>query len=531
MFIHISPEVDTLGETLSTLKFAERVATVELGAARVNKDTSEVKELKEQIASLKLALARKESESDQTQIPRVITPDKLLRRKSLGVSKSANTRQFQTKHKPSLVDDVNSIEGQSDSASSVDLQGLVGSSPPSWKSPSTDGKEEISEWVDKHEDEITRSNNKSQTQLDKRVSSLKREPASRGGNVVVDKGFEVRKIPYEEDANESDETATSDGSESSNMMWQLNVQVNVPRAAASSNGSSGSSTKLKKSLTKTKSMIPSLIPAPTRRLSLGANSSPGQTSSSRQSSNTVVVKKRQNPKKESEQDQTQIPRALTPDKLLRRKSLGVSKSANTRQFQTKHKPSLVDDVNSIEGQSDSASSVDLQGLVGSSPPSWKSPSTEGKEEISEWVDKHEDEITRDKRVSSMKREPSSRAVESKKINVVDNKGFEVRKIPYEEEANESDETATSDGSESSNMMWQLNVQVNVPRAAASSNGSLGSSTKLKKSLTKTKSMIPSLIPAPTRRLSLGANSSPGQTSSTRQSSNTVVVKKRQNPNK
>ncbi|XP_033133656.1 kinesin-like protein KIN-14H isoform X1 [Brassica rapa] len=292
MFIHISPEVDTLGETLSTLKFAERVATVELGAARVNKDTSEVKELKEQIASLKLALARKESESDQTQIPRVITPDKLLRRKSIGVSKSANTRQFQTKHKPSsLVDDVNSIEGQSDSASSVDLQGLVGSSPPSWKSPSTDGKEDISEWVDKHEDEITR---------DKRVSSMKREPSSRAVESkkinVVDKGFEVRKIPYEEEANESDETATSDGSEPSNMMWQLNVQVNVPRAAASSNGSSGSSTKLKKSLTKTKSMIPSLIPAPTRRLSLGANSSPGQTSSSRQSSNTVVVKKRQNPK-------------------------------------------------------------------------------------------------------------------------------------------------------------------------------------------------------------------------------------------
>lgn len=59
---------------------------------------------------MKLALARKESEPDQTQIPRVITPDKVLRRKSLGVSKSANTRQFQTKHKPSLVDDVNSIE-------------------------------------------------------------------------------------------------------------------------------------------------------------------------------------------------------------------------------------------------------------------------------------------------------------------------------------------------------------------------------------------------------------------------------------
>ncbi|XP_057439244.1 kinesin-like protein KIN-14I [Lotus japonicus] len=61
MFVHISPESDAIGETLSTLKFAERVATVELGAARVNKDsTADVKELKEQIASLKAALARKE---------------------------------------------------------------------------------------------------------------------------------------------------------------------------------------------------------------------------------------------------------------------------------------------------------------------------------------------------------------------------------------------------------------------------------------------------------------------------------------
>ncbi|CAA7053253.1 unnamed protein product [Microthlaspi erraticum] len=302
MFIHISPEIDALGETLSTLKFAERVATVELGAARVNKDTSEVKELKEQIASLKLALARKESEADQTQQPRPLTPDKILRRKSLGVSssfsKSANTRQFQTKLKPpQTIDDVNSIEGQSDSASSVDLQGLVGS--PSWKSPSIDGKEEEvefisgSEWVDKHEDELTRNKNRSaQTQLDRRLSSLKREP-SRG----LDKGSEVRKIPYEEEANESDETATSDCSDT-NMMWQLNVQVNMPRVA--SNGSLGSSTKLKKSQTKTsrvvetKSMIPSLIPAPTRRLSLGAINLPGQTSSRHHS--TVAVKKRQAPK-------------------------------------------------------------------------------------------------------------------------------------------------------------------------------------------------------------------------------------------
>ncbi|KAL9228231.1 hypothetical protein vseg_003836 [Gypsophila vaccaria] len=62
MFVHISPEPEAVGETISTLKFAERVATVELGAAQVNKDGADVKELKEQIASLKAALARKEGQ-------------------------------------------------------------------------------------------------------------------------------------------------------------------------------------------------------------------------------------------------------------------------------------------------------------------------------------------------------------------------------------------------------------------------------------------------------------------------------------
>uniref|UniRef100_A0A1D1YMM2 Kinesin-4 n=1 Tax=Anthurium amnicola TaxID=1678845 RepID=A0A1D1YMM2_9ARAE len=59
MFVHISPEPDAIGETISTLKFAERVSTVELGAARLNKESGEIKDLKEQIACLKTALARK----------------------------------------------------------------------------------------------------------------------------------------------------------------------------------------------------------------------------------------------------------------------------------------------------------------------------------------------------------------------------------------------------------------------------------------------------------------------------------------
>ncbi|KAH0997792.1 hypothetical protein GBA52_021656 [Prunus armeniaca] len=49
MFVHINPELNALGETISTLKFAERVASIELGAARSNKETGEIRELKEEI--------------------------------------------------------------------------------------------------------------------------------------------------------------------------------------------------------------------------------------------------------------------------------------------------------------------------------------------------------------------------------------------------------------------------------------------------------------------------------------------------
>ncbi|KAH9606266.1 hypothetical protein KSS87_020101 [Heliosperma pusillum] len=76
MFVHISPEPDAIGETISTLKFAERVSTVELGAARTNKDSSsDVKELKEQIFTLKAALARKDEEMDQVSRSVSSTPE------------------------------------------------------------------------------------------------------------------------------------------------------------------------------------------------------------------------------------------------------------------------------------------------------------------------------------------------------------------------------------------------------------------------------------------------------------------------
>ena len=49
MFVHIGPDMESYGETISTLKFAERVASVELGAARSNKESKEVRDLKEQV--------------------------------------------------------------------------------------------------------------------------------------------------------------------------------------------------------------------------------------------------------------------------------------------------------------------------------------------------------------------------------------------------------------------------------------------------------------------------------------------------
>ncbi|XP_011628316.2 kinesin-like protein KIN-14F isoform X1 [Amborella trichopoda] len=67
MFVHINPEPNAYKETISTLKFAERVASVELGAASSNKESGEVKELKQEISNLKLALEKKEAEVEQLQ--------------------------------------------------------------------------------------------------------------------------------------------------------------------------------------------------------------------------------------------------------------------------------------------------------------------------------------------------------------------------------------------------------------------------------------------------------------------------------
>lgn len=165
MFVHISPEMDAVGETISTLKFAERVATVELGAARLNKEGGDVKELKEQIAALKAALARKEGDSDHLQTI-MLSPD-VHKMKAGGQSPVYSNRQgdllggHNNLRQP--MEDVGNIEVRSNSVMrqkrpSFDLQELLlATNSPPWPDNSPrvdfqkgDDKETGSgDWVDK----------------------------------------------------------------------------------------------------------------------------------------------------------------------------------------------------------------------------------------------------------------------------------------------------------------------------------------------------------------------------------------------
>ncbi|KAJ0105745.1 hypothetical protein Patl1_17724 [Pistacia atlantica] len=68
MFVQLNPDADSYSETISTLKFAERVSGVELGAARSNKEGRDVRELMDQVvigvpvSSLKDTIAKKDEE-------------------------------------------------------------------------------------------------------------------------------------------------------------------------------------------------------------------------------------------------------------------------------------------------------------------------------------------------------------------------------------------------------------------------------------------------------------------------------------
>ncbi|KAJ6417567.1 hypothetical protein OIU84_003319 [Salix udensis] len=144
MFVHINPELNSIWETISTLKFAERVSSIELGAARSNKETGEIRDLKDEISNLKEALERKETEIEQikggstrstaeSQRTRAVSPFYVPRHGA-----SANLKP-ETSHRP--IDDARTSESRSCSSGEERLAGSTkprSPSPPVKRSISTD---------------------------------------------------------------------------------------------------------------------------------------------------------------------------------------------------------------------------------------------------------------------------------------------------------------------------------------------------------------------------------------------------------
>ncbi|XP_020699242.1 kinesin-like protein KIN-14F [Dendrobium catenatum] len=90
MLVHINPEINAFGETISTLKFAERVSSVELGAARVNKETGELRELKEEVSTLKSKLESKEMEVQKLKEYASLADSEMHNNRAISPSNSQN---------------------------------------------------------------------------------------------------------------------------------------------------------------------------------------------------------------------------------------------------------------------------------------------------------------------------------------------------------------------------------------------------------------------------------------------------------
>ncbi|XP_022558684.2 kinesin-like protein KIN-14O isoform X1 [Brassica napus] len=95
MFVQLNPDVISYSESMSTLKFAERVSGVELGAAKSSKDGRDVRDLMEQLGSLKDTIARKDDEIERLHLLKDINYPQRLQRKSLGHSDEFNSEESQ----------------------------------------------------------------------------------------------------------------------------------------------------------------------------------------------------------------------------------------------------------------------------------------------------------------------------------------------------------------------------------------------------------------------------------------------------
>lgn len=287
MFVHISPELNAVGETLSTLKFAERVSTVELGSARANKEGSDVKELREQISSLKAALARKEEEQGRRPLSRSSTPERVR----IGSSGSSLASSWQ-----SMEDVGSNVEVKKKSTSkmrrrSLDPKDFQTGSPsfPAANSPASreeDRESVSSDWVDKimvnKQDGLSRSSSLRGWEEEARVSPdllyrkcppdsskvYPEQPLNKvAGNKKDGQDYEASRTRSEAGSTDDFDDLDAATSESSELeyLWQ-------PSLPKVSQAPSGLGSKLKKPSPKQgkKQEIRSLIPPPsTRRLSNG----------------------------------------------------------------------------------------------------------------------------------------------------------------------------------------------------------------------------------------------------------------------
>ncbi|KAL0370640.1 UNVERIFIED_CONTAM: Kinesin-like protein KIN-14I [Sesamum angustifolium] len=285
MFVHISPEPDAIGETISTLKFAERVATVELGAARVNKDSADVKGLKEQIASLKAALARKDGEPVSQQ-QKISGSPCSMQPSFLQPNLNASLQSPNGLRKP--MEDVGNIEVHRNSASrqkrqSLDLDELLGNSPtwPSVNSPcqnNGDNERELissGEWVDKlmvnKQDPVCGDENPLATWQPNNSNisdAIYQKYLSDSTKYYSDKSFGLYPANDQFDVNTTDDfdeldAGTSDSSEP-DLLWQFNHS----KLGGFSNGTGPKVQKPNIKQSKSpefRTMIPKLGPSPSRK--------------------------------------------------------------------------------------------------------------------------------------------------------------------------------------------------------------------------------------------------------------------------
>ncbi|GAB2262683.1 hypothetical protein Droror1_Dr00003680 [Drosera rotundifolia] len=278
MFVHISPESDALGETISTLKFAERVASVELGAAQINKESTEVKELKEQLASLKAALARKEGDSGSSKsVPS--TPEKHTPKAYRGSPIQSSRHGFDVSDRAAIGDAMIaktvSKPGSRQILRSIDPSEASRNSTP-WppldcleQNILEDGKDIGSgEWVDK----VMVNKLESAAKLDPLCTweLLEAENGSLHGSFSQKCFLDSSNLYTEAFIDPTDEfdAATSSSSEQ-DLLWQFNHS----RLPTLVNGMGTKMTKHEAKSPKTpersKSMIPKPTPSPSRKLANG----------------------------------------------------------------------------------------------------------------------------------------------------------------------------------------------------------------------------------------------------------------------